>query len=364
MAKRRSKGEGSIFFHQGKKLWVSKITLPDGSTKVKYGKTQKEVREHHQSALNQLRQGLLVKDDKITVSEFLNRYMESVGKHTLRPRTVEGYSSLIRIHITPGIGHIKLVQLRPDHLQAFYSQKLEAGLSKRTVQLIHSVLHKTLDQAMKWGMVSRNVSDLVQAPKPKKKTYKFFTKDQLNIFLDAVKGHQYYPIYVLAVYCGFWEGEVLGIHHEDIDLTRGVINVRHAVLSLKGGLVVTEPKTESSKRAVTLLETALYVLKKHLEQLKGNQGLIFTTRSGKPISPRNLVRHFKSALKEAGLPDIRFHDLRHSHASLLLAAGVNPKIVQERLGHSQISLTLDTYSHVIPSLQDEAAEKVEDLMSS
>ena len=203
MAKRRSKGEGSIFFHQGKKLWVSKITLPDGSTKVKYGKTQKEVREHHQSALNQLRQGLLVKDDKITVSEFLNRYMESVGKHTLRPRTVEGYSSLIRIHITPGIGHIKLVQLRPDHLQAFYSQKLEAGLSKRTVQLIHSVLHKTLDQAMKWGMVSRNVSDLVQAPKPKKKTYKFFTKDQLNIFLDAVKGHQYYPIYVLAVYCGF-----------------------------------------------------------------------------------------------------------------------------------------------------------------
>ena len=337
--------------------------LPDGSKKVKYGKSQKEVREHHQTALNQLRQGLLAKDDTITVSEFLNRYMESVGKHTLRPRTVEAYSSLIRVHIDPGIGHIKLVQLRPDHLQAFYSQKLDAGLSKRTVHFIHSVLHKVLDQAMKWGMVPRNVADFVQAPKAEKKSFAFYTKDQLNLFLDTVKGHRFYPIYVLAVYCGFREGEVLGIHHEDIDLQNGVINVRHAVLSLKGGLVITEPKTESSKRAVTLPPTALFVLKRHLEQLKTNQGLVFTTSSGKPISPRNLVRHFKSALKEANLPDIRFHDLRHSHASLLLAAGVNPKIVQERLGHSQISLTLDTYSHVIPSLQDEAAEKVEEILN-
>ena len=363
MAKRRSRGEGSIYFLKSKGLWVSKITLPDGSKKVKYGKSQKEVREHHQTALNQLRQGLLAKDDTITVSEFLNRYMESVGKHTLRPRTVEAYSSLIRVHIDPGIGHIKLVQLRPDHLQAFYSQKLDAGLSKRTVHFIHSVLHKVLDQAMKWGMVPRNVADFVQAPKAEKKSFAFYTKDQLNLFLDTVKGHRFYPIYVLAVYCGFREGEVLGIHHEDIDLQNGVINVRHAVLSLKGGLVITEPKTESSKRAVTLPPTALFVLKRHLEQLKTNQGLVFTTSSGKPISPRNLVRHFKSALKEANLPDIRFHDLRHSHASLLLAAGVNPKIVQERLGHSQISLTLDTYSHVIPSLQDEAAEKVEEILN-
>jgi len=363
VTKRRSRGEGSIYFLKSKGLWVSKITLPDGSRKVKYGKSQKEVRDYHQETLNQLRQGMMVKDDNITVSEFLNRYMESVAKHTLRPRTIEAHSSLIRIHINPGIGHIKLVQLRPDHLQNFYSQKLEEGLSKRTVRYIHSVLHKTLKQALMWGMVSRNVSDLVEAPRPEKYIPQFYTKEQINKLLKAVEDHRYYPIYVLAVYCGFREGEVLGIHHEDIDLQNGVINVRHAVLTLKGGLVITEPKTASSKRAVTLPPTALKVLKKHLEQLKNNQGLIFTTSTGRPISPRNLVRHFKSAIKKAGLPDIRFHDLRHSHASLLLAAGVNPKIVQERLGHSQISLTLDTYSHVIPSLQDEAAEKVEEILS-
>lgn len=165
------------------------------------------------------------------------------------------------------------------------------------------------------------------------------------------------------IYCGFREGEALGVHWEDIDLKNRVINVRHAVLTLLGGLVITEPKTESSKRAVTLPKFAYEVPVNHLEQLNKNQGLIFTTSSGKPISPRNLIRHFKLALKAAGLPDIRIHDLRHSHASLLLAAGVNPKIVQERLGHSQISLTLDTYSHVIPSLQESAAEKMDLIMS-
>ena len=143
-----------------------------------------------------------------------------------------------------------------------------------------------------------------------------------------------------------------------------VINVRHQVITLKGGLVIAEPKTESSKRAVTLPKIAFDELRKHLEQLDRKQGLIFTTSSGKPISPRNLIRHFKSALVSAGLPDIRIHDLRHSHASLLLASGVNPKVVQERLGHASITLTLQTYSHVIPSLQEEAAKRLDMIMGT
>ena len=363
MSRRRSRGEGSIYFLEKKGLWVAKVTLPDGSRKVKYSKTQKVVREWLVASQNAIRQGSFVKDDGLILSEYLTRYMEDVGKHNLRPKTIEVYSYLIRLHIIPSIGHLRLVHLRPDHLQTLYSQKLESGLSKRTVQFIHSILHKTLDQAMKWGLVPRNVSDLVEAPSPKRRPPTIFDSNQVNTFLNSVKEHRYYPIYVLAIYCGFREGEVLGIHFEDIDLEKGMINVRHAVQALKGGIVITEPKTESSRRSVTVPEFALDVLKKHLEQLENNQGLIFSTSTGKPISPRNLIRHFKKALATAGLPEIRFHDLRHTSATLLLSAGVHPKVVQERLGHSQISLTLDTYSHVLPTLQEDAAEKINGILS-
>lgn len=361
--KRRSRGEGSLYYSESKKLWVSKITLPDGRRKVKYGKSQKEVREHHQTALNQLRQGILG-DETITTADFINRYMESVGRHNLRPKTIESYTALIRLHIIPDIGKIKIAHLRPDHLQALYSQKLEKGLSKRTVQFIHSIIHKCLDQAMRWGIVPRNVADLVTAPTPQRRPPSIFDSRQVGVFLNAVKDHRFYLIYVIAIYCGLREGEVLGIHVEDVDLQKGVINVNHAVQSLAGkGLVVTEPKTDRSRRSISLSKTPLTLLAKHIEGLNRNQGLIFTTSTGHPYSPRNLVRHFKSVLKETGLPNIRFHDLRHTSASLLLAAGVHPKVVQERLGHSTIVLTLDTYSHLIPGMQDRAAEKMEKILS-
>ena len=360
--KRRSRGEGSLFFNEKKGLWVSQITLPDGTRKFKYGKLQKEVREHHVTALNQLREGMLPKDDSITVSQYMAHYMEAVGKQTLRPRTQEMQEVYVRVHINPALGRIKLKDLRPDHLQSFYSQKVSSGLSKRTVQLLHVTLRTALKQAVKWGLVARNVTDLVQAPRPVKTSPKFFTKEQLNKFLESVKGHKWYLIYLLLIYGGFREGEVLGIHYEDCDMVNRVINVRHSIITLKGGLFITEPKTKTSRRAVTLPKIAYDALKIHLDQLGRNQGLIFTTSTGSPISARNFIRHFKKALSDAGLPDIRVHDLRHSHASLLLASGVHPKLVQERLGHSSITLTMDTYSHVIPSLQEEVARKMDDLM--
>ncbi len=143
--KRRSRNEGSIFYRQSKKLWVAKITLPDGKSRVKYAKDQKTAREWLLAQQNQLRQGLLPKDGSVTVSQFLNNYMETVGKHTLRPKTIEAYSYLIRLHIIPAIGKIRVSQLRPDHIQSLYAQTLEKGLSRRTVQFIHSILHKSLE---------------------------------------------------------------------------------------------------------------------------------------------------------------------------------------------------------------------------
>jgi len=365
MVRRRSRGEGSLYFLESKGLWVSKITLPDGTRKVKYGKKQKDVRDHHQVLLNQLRQGIMAKDDNLTVAAFILNYMETVGKHNLRPKTMESYLSLIKMHIVPTIGKIKLVSLRPDHLQALYSQKLDSGLSHRTVHYIHSIIHKVLDQALKWGMVVRNVADLVEAPTPKRRQLTVWDREQVNKFLDYVKVNdpRFYPIYVLAIYGGFREGEILGIHRSDLNLFKGTITVNHAVQYLMGqGVVITTPKTDSSRRSVKLPASVLIILKNYLEGLESNQ-LLFTTDSGKPINPRFLVKHFKADLANAGVPEIRFHDLRHTSATLLLSANVHPKVVQERLGHASITLTLNTYSHVMADIQDEAADKLDTYMS-
>jgi integrase len=363
--KRRSRNEGSIFFRPSKKLWVAKITLPDGKTRLKYAKDQKTVREWLQVQQNQLRQGLLPKDEQVTVAQFLGNYMETVGKHTLRPKTIEAYSYLIRIHILPALGKIKLSQLRPDHIQSLYAQTLEKGLSRRTVYFIHSILHKSLEQALRWGLVVRNVSDLVDPPSPAKRQPTVYTPDQVHQFLASAKGHRFYALFVLAIYGGFREGELLGLQVEDCHLDTGLITVNHAVqYQLGKGVVITEPKTDRSKRSVKLPVTAVKVLKRHIKELNRNQGLLFTTASGKPINPRFLIKSFKEAIRDAGLPEIRFHDLRHTSATLLLLANVNPRVVQERLGHSSVTLTLSTYSHILPAMQDEAAEKMERILGS
>jgi integrase len=232
------------------------------------------------------------------------------------------------------------------------------------VNACHQILHKCLKQALKWGLVSRNVTDLVEAPKRRKKTPKTWTAEQVNCFLEAVADHRWYPIYALAVYCGMRQGEILGLHLEDIDFQKGTIYIKHQLTYVNGqGFSITEPKTEKSKRLVTVPSSALNILRNHCIYLDPDQKLAFTTSTGNPISNRNVIRHFKAVINDLGLPDIRFHDLRHTHATLLLAAGIHPKVVQERLGHSQISMTLDTYSHVIPSLQTEASEKFETILS-
>ena len=362
MAKRRAKGEGTIWHSKTDGRWKAQITLFNGTRRGKTGKTQKEVKDWLLEQRRKLSTGLIVADDQIRLGDFLDRYL-AAASHKLRSTTLRAHSNMVRIHIIPSLGNIRLVDLQPYHIQEFYTQKLEEGLSRRSVQYIHAILHKALNQALRWELVNRNVTDLVDAPRPKRKTFRTWTADEVKRFLAAVEGHQWYPIYVIAAYTGLRQGEVLGLHKEDVDLKSGVIQVRHQITYVLGdGLHITEPKTEASRRPVTLPETALNVLKTYLKDFKGDK-LIFTTRSGRPISPRNIVRHFKSVIAAEGLPEIRFHDLRHTHATLLLAAGVHPKIVQERLGHSSITLTLDTYSHVIPSLQTEAADQFEEILA-
>lgn len=341
---------------------MAQITLPNGKRRSKSSKTQREALNWLTTQRHSASQGTYATNDKVKLGDFLDRYLQDVAFHALRPRTFETHAGYVRNHIKPELGYIRLTDLRPEHVQRFYTVKLQAGYSKRTVQYMHAILHKALNQALKWGLVGRNVTDLVDVPKPQSKPPNIWNPDQVRVFLEAVKGHRYFPIYVTAIYTGMRQGEILGIHVGDVDLQTGIIHVRHQIQLIKGnGLTVTDLKTDKARRPVTLPLTALQVLEKHIQTV--DDGLIFTTSTGKPISARNVLRHFKAVIKKLDLPDIRFHDLRHTHASLLLMAGTNPKVVQERLGHSQISLTLDTYSHVVPSLQEEAADKMERILS-
>lgn len=361
MGKRRSRGEGTIYYSESHQVWVAQISLPNGKRKTKTSKTQKEVRKWLFEQRKALNENLMVEDDAITLEEHLTTFLEDVVKHTLRPKTIESYAYLINSHILPELGHIRLVQLRPDHLQALYSKKLEEGLSKRTVQYIHAVLRRALNQAVKWGLLARNLTDLVDSPKPQKKAPVTLNARQVRQLLDAVKEHRWYPIYLLAVTTGMREGELLGLHWEDVDLDKGLVHVRHQAQFLPGkGVVISDPKTKKSRRTIALAPFVIDVL----EELGGEEGLVFRTSNDTSISPRNLLRHFHQVLKDANLPKIRFHDLRHTAASLMLKQNVHPKVVQEMLGHSSITLTLDTYSHVIPSLQKEAAEKMEEILNA
>jgi integrase len=364
MGKRRARGEGGLFFSEKENCWIAEINLPDGTTKRKRSKRQQVVKDWLLTQRNALKNGVFVRTDQLTVSQFMDRYYNDVALHTLRPTTLEGYEVIIRVHIKPSIGHIKLNQLGATHVQKFYSDKLNSGLSKKTVQYIHSTLHKALDYAVRWNLVTRNVSDLVDKPSYTRTPVEPLTAEQVNILLDAVSNHPWFALYVATCYLGLREGEVLGIHAEDIDFEKGILHVNHAVQQIrKQGLIITEPKSKASKQPVNIPAYALQVLKSHVDQMEEKRGLIFTTRSGKPIGPRNLVRHFKSVLKKAGLPNVRFHDLRHTTASLLIQSGAHPKQIQYAMRHSQWSLTMDTYGHLMPGMSDDAANKLNGLLN-
>lgn len=362
MSKRRSKGEGTIY-QRPDGSWVAQITLPDGKRKTKYGKTQREVREWLQASLSQLRDGVLPENDKVIVSNFLDSWFTEIVSYSLRPKTLESYEYLIRVHIKPEIGNLKLSQLRPAHLQSLYSNKLQSGLSRRTVQYIHSVIHRALNHAVKMGMATRNVADSVTPPRPAKSTPQFLNIEQVKQFFEAVKDDRLFPLYVVAIGTGLRRGEILALTWDCFDPIDQTLQIKQNLQQVRGkGLVIGEPKSKMSRRTVSLPQFVTDIL---IEQKKiSRSDYIFATNNGTPFSPRNIVRHFKATLAKAELPEtIRFHDLRHTFASLMLNVA-HPKVVQEALGHSTVSITLDTYSHLLPNIQRDAADRLNEVLRS
>lgn len=362
MAKRRSRGEGTIFYSKKVSRWIGQLTLPDGRKKTKKGKTQGEVKKWLLTQRKAVQDGNYLKDDFYTVEAFLNRYIADVATNTLSPRTLISYKYLIKNHIVPEIGSIRLSQLRPERLQALYTKKLSERLSRRTVQYIHHFLHTSLRIAYKWGLVLRNVTDLAEAPASDRKPTAILTATQAKKLLQTVRGDRLYALYVCAISLGLREGELLALDWSDIDFKNRTLRVSKQLQYIPGqGLSIKPPKTKTSFRTLPLPDIALSAL---LAQKENSTGpLIFATSRGTPFSPRNILRHFHLTLDKMGLPRMAFHNLRHSCASFHLAMGTNPKVVQALLGHSNVGITLSTYSHLLPGVSEEAAKNIDKVFS-
>jgi integrase len=377
---KRGNGEGSIYPHvrDGKKVGYrgAYTVLAAAGPKRRYvsGKTREEVRRKLAKAVADRDGGIVYDAGSMTVGEYLNAWLRDSVRGTVRQRTYERYEGIVRVHLVPSIGRTKLKALAPAHVRGLYREKIEGNpaegvrpLAPRTVLHVHRTLSKALKQAHDDGMIPRNPAGSVKPPRPRKEEIRPLDPEQVRNLFDAADSAEdrNAPLYVLAVTAGLRRGELLGLRWEDVDLEAGSLQVRRTLSEPKGGFIFEAPKSGKG-RLIRLTRKAQSALKAHrkrqLEErmeragLWQENGLIFPSRVGTPMSGGNLTRAFKAALRRAGLPNTsRFHDMRHTCATLLLRQGVNPKYVSDLLGHADVSLTLNVYSHVLPDMGDAAA---------
>lgn len=371
---RRGNGEGSITRRKDG-LYMGRYTVETATgTKRKtiYGKTRAEVSEKLNKALADRDGGLTYNADNLKTGEYLQRWLEDSVRDTVRQRTYEGYAHIVERHIVPALGRVKLKALTPDRVRGLYRERLDSGLSPRTVQYIHTTLNKALKQAVADGLIPRNAAASLKAPRPTKKEIRPLTAEQVRDLISAVRGERSEALYTVAIHCGLREGELLALRWEDINLETATLQVRRTLSEARSGRIFEAPKSGKG-RSLRLTRQATDALRAHrkrqLEEkmqkagLWEDHGLVFPSQVGTPLSARNLQRSFKSHLRRAGLSDsVRFHDLRHTCATLLLSRNVHPKYVQELLGHADIALTLNVYSHVIPGMDGGTASAMEEAL--
>lgn len=372
----RANGEGSVY-RQKENLWAASATV-DGKRKYFYGKTQKEAKDKREAFLQEVNKGVSVDAKKQTVEQFLVRWLEDSQRQSVRPRTYERYEEVVRLHIIPMLGQHLLPKLSPHHVQSLYARQLDAGFSETTVHHVHNVLHKALKTAVKWGLVSRNVCELVDPPRKAHFEGQALTVEQARKLLTAARGHRMEALFHLELATGMRRGEIMGLKWQDINFEKGLVRVQRILSRVPSkmpgkGYIEAEVKTAKSRRSIVIAPFALEMLKQHrerqaIERAKAGDAwedhdYVFCTAIGTHLNPtRDILAVLKSLLKKAELPDIRFHDLRHSVASLLFEENMHPKVVQEILGHSNISITLDVYSHMLPTMQSDAPGRLDNLL--
>jgi integrase len=371
--RRAANGDGSIYQREDKR-WAGSF-VADGKRRYVYGKTQKEAREKLRRAQQEHKQGTLVDPSKLAVKDYLKHWMQVHGP-SLKLTTDTNYRAQLEHHIIATLGTITLQKLTPDHIQKCYAGLLEEGLQASTIHFIHTIFKAALADAVEWGKIARNPCGKVKLPRKEKRDIMPLTQEQAQTLLQVARGHWLEGVITLALATGMREGELLALHWQDIDFERGVLQVRrtHSYIPEKGHYE-SEPKTASSKRSLVLAPFALDALKAQRTAQKAarmqagptkwqEKGLVFCNAQGDYLWVATLHRAFKRLLQLAGLPDIRFHDLRHTAAVALIMKGVHAKVIQEILGHSSIKITMDIYGHVFPSMQRDAMASMDEFLKA
>lgn len=333
-------------------------------------RTRREAEAYKAQVLAELQRGTFVEPAKMTVGEFLERWLRDYAEVSVRPSTLESYRALVRRHLIPALGKIPLAKLQPIHLQEMLARKQQEGLSARSVRYLYSLMREALGHAVKWQLLGRNVAEAVDPPKLERAEREVLTEEQARALLEGIEDLRLLVPVSLALLGGLRRGECLGLRWEDVDQEEGRIYIRQTLEYVPGkGLVFGRPKTPKSRRAVDMPPLVFTILRRWRKQqarerlaagpLWKDSGLVCTAEDGGPLDPDRVTKAFAKVVKALGLPAITFHGLRHTHATLLFKQGTHPKLVQERLGHSQIGITLDLYSHAVPGLGKEVALTVE-----
>ncbi len=330
--------------------------------------TKKEAQAGLVAWLAEIDKGTAVDRSAHTLGDVVEFWLDTHARHRVSARTLDGYARTIQQHILPTLGGVEIQKLTPARLQAFYSERIDAGCGPRTVELCHLHISQALDQAVKLGWISRNVADAATPPRWKPREMQTWDAEEARRFVAVAHQSIYGPIWLLALATGMRKGELLGLRWRDVDTGRGVASIRQTIGTLRGKVDIKPPKTASSRRDVHMPRGVLAALREHrrtqderrreLGPLWDDYDLVFTAANGGPIHPDNLDRDYARLVRRAGVRRIRIHDLRHSFATLAIALGVPIKVVSESMGHADIATTLRTYTHVLPAQRTDLADKV------
>ncbi len=373
--KRRARGEGTVYFNEAKQLWVGNLRVgrtPQGkvTSLSVHAKRQQDVLDKMDALKAKRSTGLLASSpSRETVAEFCRRWLEDEARVTVRATTYRMYSALLQPPLRL-LGGLRLTKLLPAHLQGCLADLERGGTSARGRKLIYGVLHRAFESAVREGILARNPCDAIKPPTAPRPEMRVWTPAQVGQFLKAAQADRLHALYILALSTGMRQGELYGLSWPDLHLDDGCLQVRRQLAESDRHPVLVEPKTAKARRRIDLPPMAVTALKDHRQRMLAEghyqaEGFVFLSRDGTPLRASNVLRRsFVPLIKTAQVPRIRFHDLRHTAATLLLLRGINPKIVQERLGHATISMTLDTYSHVLPSMQADAAAQTEAILTA
>lgn len=337
-------------------------------------RTKKEAQAALAELVNNVEKGSYIEPNKQKLSDFAIEYLEKSYKNKVKVSTYERTYSVLLNQIIPWFGNTHLKDIDQFLIHQFFDDKIKEGFSSAYIRRMNELIRMLLRVAYKWELIPKDIASLIESPRLEKKEMKVWSIAQVNEFLNHTKHSRYYPVFYLAAYTGMRKGEILGLTWDDVDFDAKTIKVNRTLYKIKGEFLLHEPKTRHSIRTIYIDDDLIKVLKKqkaqqNIERMKyrgvyKEHNMVFAQESGEYVFPSAANILFLRFIRQTDLPRIRFHDLRHTHATILLQMGINPKVVADRLGHSSVKITLDTYSHVLPSMQQDLSAQFSKAMKS